>query len=250
MKELWGPTLSKKWKKSFLSWPGLNHNGSLGWPRPIWNSLVATTVWSVLIGTPGRQKSTVNTTHTSNYSYCKEQRSILFQWISQTHRYCCTKYPAGNLQVIGHYLWLVYIYWAWTGETTHSDSPAKLLWRTQGGCPLLCGIGWPHYSTCPTQFWNISRLRNQQAQKQNKSHWNLVFMISSDLGQNMICLPIFPSIYMASMERFHHIIHQSPRWNLQLWCYLAASGKRDAPWDALLFLFVLFFFSFFSLWKL
>ena len=37
------PILWKKWKKSFLSWPGLNHNGSLGWPRPIWNSLVATT---------------------------------------------------------------------------------------------------------------------------------------------------------------------------------------------------------------
>ena len=28
------PILWKKWKKSFLSWPGLNHNGSLGWPRP------------------------------------------------------------------------------------------------------------------------------------------------------------------------------------------------------------------------
>ena len=38
------PYSEKKWFLSFLSWPGLNHNGSLGWPRPIWNSMVATTV--------------------------------------------------------------------------------------------------------------------------------------------------------------------------------------------------------------
>ena len=30
-------------RNPFLSFPGLNHIGSLGWPRPIWNSLVATT---------------------------------------------------------------------------------------------------------------------------------------------------------------------------------------------------------------
>ena len=63
-------TTSKKWKKQkkqknsdyphfqrnernkgwnpFLSMPGLYHDGSLGWPRPIWNSMVATTVYYIL----------------------------------------------------------------------------------------------------------------------------------------------------------------------------------------------------------
>ena len=37
------PNLQRNERNPFLSLPGFMHIGSLGWPRPIWNSLVAST---------------------------------------------------------------------------------------------------------------------------------------------------------------------------------------------------------------